>query len=153
MTSEHDVSSPSLATSAGRPWFVSLAAILFGAEALVFLACAGLTFLVSDTSSITVNDFRVVMGDARGYVFTGFFVVGALLVIACRGFLRGQSLSRFIALGMHAAVPLMLLIQEPEWIGWLQWISGCLLVGWYLFFKTNVRTFFGQVSPDKIEDA
>ncbi|MEM7762996.1 MAG: hypothetical protein AAF290_02885 [Pseudomonadota bacterium] len=113
---------------------------------LIFVLC----LLISDESSLTIDDWSVQMADIRVFVATGIAVVGFVTWRLARGLWRGiPSARRWFFLGCAVLPTLglgLLAWSEDELSFATPLVPICLWLWWYLFRKQAVRDFFGDVA-------
>lgn len=133
-----------------RPLLLAIIAVALHVITLLWSLIFVLCLLISDESSLTIDDWSVRMTDIRVFVATGVAFIGFVTWRLARGLWRGAPLSRQLFFLACAVLPAIAL-------GWLAWsedevalvtplLPVSLWLWWYLYRKQTVRDFFGDIS-------
>jgi hypothetical protein len=77
-----------------------------------------------------------------------FFVAGIVFPLIGYGFIRARNWSRYLYVGIHVAWGISFLSGSP--IDALVVLAWATLTGYYLFWRRNVREYFGVVDDASI---
>ena len=125
-----------------RPFVLGVFAFILSGQAII-LPMLFLGFLLTpSTSPINYNGVDVPMGEVRSELLGTMLIWFVFAAYIGPGLWKGKPMARHIAFGSYVSILSIMIIVLRDWLV-VPWAIVCvLIVGGYLYAKSNVRSFF-----------